>query len=257
MVTRLTKEACIPSLERFTARRGKPEKILSDNGSNFIGARNDLIKIKELLDKNGTDKSVVSFVNSQGTERVTIPPRAPHFGGLWEAAVKSMKRHMRKVNGLQRLSFEEFLTILNQIEAVLNSRPLYPMSSDPNDPTPLTPAHFLIGDSLLTLPSADIQVSTNVRYRLLQNNIKDFWKVWKRDYLITLQIRKKWFTDGPEFKVGNLVLLAEDNERPLQWKTGRIIEVYPGNDSIVRVVKVKTTTGEYIRPVAKLRKLPV
>ena len=257
MVTRLTKEACILSLKGFTARRGKPEKILSDNGSNFIGARNDLIKIKELLDKNGTDKSVVSFVNSQGTEWVTIPPRAPHFGGLWEAAVKSMKRHMRKVIGLQRLSFEEFLTILNQIEAVLNSRPLYPMSSDPNDPTPLTPAYFLIGESLLTLSSADIQVSTNVRYRLLQNMIKDFWKVWKRDYLITLQIRKKWFTDGPEFKVGSLVLLAEDNERPLERKTGRIIEVYPGNDSIVRVVKVKTTTGEYIRPVAKLRKLPV
>ena len=87
--------------------------------------------------------------------------------------------------------------------------------------------------------------------------VKVFWKVCKRDNLITLQIRKKWFTYGPEFKVGNLVLLAEDNERPLEWKTGRIIEVYPGNDSIVRVVKVKTTTGEYIRPVAKLRKLPV
>ena len=95
---------------------------------------------------------------------------------------------MRKVIGL---SFEEFLTILNQIEAVLNSRPLYPMWSDPKDPTQLTPAHFLIGELLLTLPSADIQVSTNVRYRLLQNMIKDFWKVWKSDYLITLQIRKK------------------------------------------------------------------
>ena len=103
MVTRLTKEAGILSLKRFTARRGNSEKILSDNGSNFIGARNDLIKIKELLDKNGTDKSVVSFVNSQGTEWVTIPSRAPHFGGLWEAAVKSLKRHMRKVIGLQFL----------------------------------------------------------------------------------------------------------------------------------------------------------
>ena len=104
---------------------------------------------------------------------------------------------MRKVIGLQRLSFEEFLTILNQIEAVLNSRPLYPMSRDPNDPTPLTPAHFLIGESLLTLPSADIQVSINARYRLLQNMIKDFWKVWKRDYLITLQIREKMVQGWP------------------------------------------------------------
>ena len=130
MVNRLTKEACILSLKRFTARRGKPVKILSDNGSNFIGARNDQIKIKELLDKNGTDKSVVSFVNSQGTEWVTIPPRAHHFGRLWEAAVKSMKIHMRKVIGLQGLSFEEFVNVT----------------------TPLTPAHFLIGESLLTLP---------------------------------------------------------------------------------------------------------
>ena len=85
----------------------------------------------------------------------------------------------------------------------------------------------------------------------------DFWKFWKRDYLTELQVRKKWFQNGPEILVGDLVLLAEDNQPPLHWKTGRVTEVYEGNDNVVRVCKVKTPTTTVIRPVVKLRKLPV
>ena len=97
----------------------------------------------------------------------------------------------------------------------------------------------------------------NTRYRLIKKLHDDFWKSWKRYYLTENQIRKIWFANGPEFRVGDLVLLAEDNESPMQWKLERIIEIYNRNDNTVRVCKVKTASSELIGPVLKLRKLPI
>ncbi|GBN43220.1 hypothetical protein AVEN_238349-1, partial [Araneus ventricosus] len=82
-------------------------------------------------------------------------PSAPHFGGLWEAAVKSMKFHLRRAIGAQILIYEEFSTLLVQIEACLNSRPLVPVSSDPDDLSVITPANFLIGSTLDAIPFRD------------------------------------------------------------------------------------------------------
>ena len=177
IVGRLTKEHCILALKRFIARRGLPAKILSDNGSNFIGTRNELLKVQELLNREKQENSIINFINNQGIEWVTIPTKAPHFGGLWEAAVKSMKRHMRRVNGLQVLNYEELVTISTQIEAVPNSRPLYPMSNVPTDLSPLTPGHFLIGSPLLSLPERKTDDATPlpIRIQLIKKIQDDFW----------------------------------------------------------------------------------
>ena len=252
MVSSLNKQDCIMALKRFVARRGKPKKIISDNGSNFIGARNDLMKIQAILGKSNQSESLRMYLSQQGIEWVTIPPRAPHFGGVWEAGVKSMKRHLRRVVGVQRLNYEELLTFINQIEAILNSRPLFPMSNDPNDFSPLTPGHFLIGDSMISLPQEDIFINSNQRFKLLQKMYQDFWKSWKRDYLTELQVRKKCFINGPQLAIGDLVLIAENNEPPLMWKTGRVVKLFEGNDGISRVSELKTITGNCVRPVAKL-----
>ncbi|GFV39546.1 integrase catalytic domain-containing protein [Trichonephila clavipes] len=80
----------------------------------------------------------------EGIERNFIPPASPHFGGFWEANIKSMKRILLKVAKSAIMNFEELTTLVTQIEAVLNSRPLFPRSSEPNDPNPLTPGHFLM-----------------------------------------------------------------------------------------------------------------
>ena len=198
LVSSLSKDDCIMALNRFIARRGMPAKILSDNGTNFLGARNDLIKLNVLLDKTDRDNSLITFVNQRNCEWITIPPRAPHFGGIWEAAVKSMKRHLRRVVGKQIFSYEEFLTIINQVEAALNSRPISPLSNDPNDPVALTPGYFLIGDTLMSRPSGAPSKSNPVqRFRLVKKIQEDFWKSWKRDYLTELQIRKKMVREWP------------------------------------------------------------
>ena len=114
MVSSLNKQDCIMALKRFVARRVKPKKNISDNGSNFIGARNDLMKIQAILGKSNQSESLRMYLSQQGIEWVTIIPRAPHFGGVWEAGVKSMKRHLRRVVGVQRLNYEELLTFINQ-----------------------------------------------------------------------------------------------------------------------------------------------
>ena len=127
-----------------------------------------------------------------------IPPRSPHFGGLWEAAVKSTKRHLRRIVGLQVLSFKELNTLVIQIERILNSRPLSPISSDPNDLQSITPAHFLLGRYAKDLPSV----------------LLSFWNAWYRDYLVTLQVRKRWLQLESSFQLSDrrkLATLAMEN----------------------------------------------
>ncbi|GBM30124.1 hypothetical protein AVEN_106805-1 [Araneus ventricosus] len=139
----------IGALKRFIARRGKPSDIYSDNGTNFVGANNELRKIlKDLFNKESTGK-IEDFIASEGIVWHFNPPHiaTPHFGGLWEAGIKSLKSHLKRVVGNTVLYTEEFSTLVTQVEAVLNSRPFCNLSSDPNDDFVLTPSHFLVGSS--------------------------------------------------------------------------------------------------------------
>jgi len=222
-VSALTTAACLAALRRFISRRGCPTTIFSDNGTNFIGARNELAALSKLLDTDKNQQSLSNFASSMGIQWVTIPPRAPHFGGLWEAAIKSAKYHLRRIVGNTSLTFEELTTILAQVEAVLNSRPLNAMSSDPNDLSVMTPGHFLVGEPLTALPEAKLptlEVSRLKRWQLVQHLTRTFWKRWHLEYLGSLQERKKWKKTGEPLSIGQLVLIAEDNAPPLHWVMG-------------------------------------
>ena len=109
-----------------------------------------------------------------------IPPRAPHFGGLWEAGIKSAKSHLKKKMCSTILTYEEFLTLVTQIESILNSRPISTMSSEPNNLEPLTPGHFLIGSSPTALPGMfeSAILPSEKRYKLVQRMRKQFWRRW-------------------------------------------------------------------------------
>ena len=259
VVSALTTAACKDALKRFISRRGLPAKIMSDNGTNFVGTRNELEQLQFLLSDNSDGDSIASYVNQQGIQWVMIPPRAPHFGGLWEAAVKSMKHHLRRVVGTHRLTYEELNTILTQVEAILNSRPLTPLSVDANDLHPLTPGHFLVGGPLLALPeplAAKDSQTPSKRFELLRALHHDFWQRWRKEYLSNLQTREKRKRDGAPIREGDVVLIVEDNVAPLQWPCGRIVKLIHGSDNIARVAVVKTVKGNYTKPIVKLRRLP-
>ncbi|XP_055714272.1 uncharacterized protein LOC129808521 [Phlebotomus papatasi] len=188
-----------------------------------------------------------------------MPPRSPHCGGLWEAAIKSFKYHFRRVVASEKLSFEDLCTITAQIEGTLNSRPITEISNDPSDPQALTPGHFLVGRPLIDLPSPCHLHLASGRldsWQHCQKIVESFAKMWKRDYLTALQKRNKWFAESPNLKIGDIVTIYEDNAPPLSWPLGRIIETHPGQDGRVRVVTVQTPRGIYKRSIHKLSKLP-
>lgn len=238
LVSELSKDAYIITLKRFIARRGIPKIICSDNGGNFVAAAKE---ISTFLQTNRD--SICDFAAHQGIEFRFAPPYAPHFNGLAEAGVKSAKHLMYKMLGNTHLTFEELSTLFTQIEAILNSRPLCPLSPSPTDLQSLTPGHFLIGRPLTALPSTYV-LDTNAnrlnRYQRLEQCRQHFWKRWAAEYVGELQQRTKWRTRCRDLQTNDMVLIKEDAP-PLCWRLGRISKVYPGADGIPRVADVITS----------------
>ncbi|XP_020296867.1 uncharacterized protein LOC109861576 [Pseudomyrmex gracilis] len=213
LVSDLTTENFILALRRFVGRRGRPAKISSENGTNFVGAHSELQRLGEFLKENEgqlQDRLVTEKINWS-----FIPSYSPHFGGIWKARVKSTKHHLKRVVGNALLTFvEEFYSLLVQIESVLNSRPLLLMSFHSMDLQPLAPAHFITGSSLTTIPCpdmTDIPETRLSRYQKIQQMQQNFWKRWSKESVSELQCRTKWKTSVGTLKVDDLVLVKEDN----------------------------------------------
>ncbi|XP_031783222.1 uncharacterized protein LOC116416922 [Nasonia vitripennis] len=248
----------LAAYKRFSARRGICASLTSDCGLNFVGASKEL---KILFQRASTHwREIANLLANDGTEWRFNPPGAPHFGGIWEAAVKSTKFHLKRVIGETPLTFEEMTTLLALIEATLNSRPLQAITDDPEDLAALTPGHFLIGEPLVTIPepsTLDLSASRLSRWQMLRNMHEHFWSRWSEEYLHTLQQRSKWRTEKTQIRVGELCLLRNEQYPPCKWPLGRIVKVYPGPDGLVRVVDVKTATSCYNRPISKISVLPL
>lgn len=224
-VSDLTTSGFLAAFRRFTSRRGPCSDIYSDCGTNFVGASKELQALHNRSQKTLPDE-LRQTLNYDRTNWHFIPPASPNFGGLWEAGVKSVKFHLKRIITSDRiLSFEELGTLLCQIESCLNSRPLCPLSTDPSDFDALTPAHFLIGeptnciqdDSLL-----DHNINHLTRWKCVEKMKQHFWKRWRDEYLHKLQSRPKWLKANTNAKVGDMVLIADDRFGPGQWLLGRI-----------------------------------
>ncbi|GJQ70755.1 hypothetical protein Trydic_g687 [Trypoxylus dichotomus] len=154
----------------------------------------------------------------------------------------------------------ELLTVLTQVEGILNSRPIFPMSSDPNDLNALTPGHFLIGRPITFLPQPnllEVKENTLSRYQRLQQMSQHFWTRWSREYISELQQKTKWKSNLGSINVGDLVVIKDDHLPPSRWKLGRITEIQPGKDNVVRVVTIRTSSGQMKRSVTRVCPLPV
>ncbi|CAG7665670.1 unnamed protein product [Allacma fusca] len=231
LVSSLSSEAFISTLKRFIARRSLPSDIYSDCGRNFVGAHKEL---KRIFTSQQFNNEVGNYLASRTINWHFNPPGSPHFGGLWEAAIKSMKHHLNRALGVLVFNYGDMQTIIAQVEACLNSRPMTQLSTDPNDLSALTPGHFLI-----------------------QRAVQYFWKRWSSEYLHRLQQRTKWTAVQPTLKIGDLVLLKDERLPTLKWKLARIVRSHPGTDGLSRVFTVKTIDGILKRPLSKLCPLPI
>ncbi|GFU85895.1 integrase catalytic domain-containing protein [Trichonephila clavipes] len=254
----LTTDSFIAALRRFSARRGAPRHIYSDNGTNFVGARRKLDEIRKLWLSLPTNEAISYYLSKSSIDWHFIPPSSPHFGGIWESGIRSVKFHLKRVLGETILTFEELTTLLTQIEGLLNSRPLsYVNDSDIECISTLTPSHFLTGDVLLSVPEELPSTSNHRdRWELLQNIKRGFWKKWSSEFISSLQPRKKRQDAQPNLKEDDIVLIKEEGP-PGTWPMARVLQVHPGNDGLVRVATVKTQDSVFKRPVHKLHKLPI
>jgi hypothetical protein len=260
LVGDLSSQSFLGALKRFISRRGHVANLYSDNGTNFVGARNELSELGEMLKSQKFERDVIDRLADRTVRWHFIPPHSPHHGGIWEAGIRSVKSHLKRVIGLTSLTYEEMHTVLTQIEACLNSRPLTPISNDPNDLIALSPSHFLIGD-LLTAPVehdvTPLPINRLSRWQYVEQLRQHFWKRWSVDYLTQLQPRRKWNQRLPNIEVGELAVIKEDNSPPLQWRLARVVRLHPGKDGCVRVVTLKTSKGEVTRSINKVCVLPM
>ncbi|XP_018370875.1 PREDICTED: uncharacterized protein LOC108766210 [Trachymyrmex cornetzi] len=258
LVTDYSTEAFIAAYKRFTGRRGICASLWSNCGTNFKGAD---VTLQRLFSK-ATEESnhLLSLLANDGTQWNFNPPSASHFGGKWEAGVKSMKYHFHRVMGEVSLTYEEFTTLLVQIEAILNSRPLTSCSDDPDDLNVLTPGHCIMGcaPTLIPEPSLeDVQLSHLSRWQLIRQMIDRFWTRWSKEYLQRHQAISKWMSKTKDIGVGSMVLIIDERYPPAKWPLGRVTEVHPGKDGLIRVATIKTQSTVLKRPIVKLCLLPV
>lgn len=241
----------------FTARRGLPSDLYSDQATNFKGANAEMKRAFKAIMQ---DPDVCNTLASQQVQWHFIPPSAGHWGGLWESGVKSFKHHFRRVLGSLIPTRDELHTILCQIEACLNSRPLSQLRDDPTEEPAVTPGHSLIGASLQSVPEPSILEEDEkllTRWQTTTRIVQNFWKRWRTDYLHTLQNRPKWAEEQENLKAGDIVLLRHPDHPPCDWGMAKVIQVMPSKDQLVRQVKIQTQKTKLVRPITALCKLPV
>lgn len=228
----------INSFRRFLAVRGPCSLIRSDCGTNFIGA----IGCGEYVD----EKSFQKFLEQMNCEWKFNPPHAAHFGGIWERKVGQIKRALEGALvqvGNKLLNYDEFATFMAEAVAIVNSTPLWEVSSDPNEPFPLTPQQLLtLKEPLIcseSLNSPDIDAYGKLRWKKVQYLCEQFWRRWRRSYILNLQSRQKWVKKRESLRINDVVLLKTPNCKRNEWPMGVIVAVKDSNDGVVRTVSVK------------------
>ena len=248
---KLDTDSFLNALRRFMNRRGTPQCIYSDNGSNFIGGEREL---REAL-QNINQKKVNDYLIQKEIEWHFSPPLASHMGGVWERMVKSVKTILKVLLKDQVVEDEVLATLMTEVEAILNSRPITQISQDSKDEEPLTPNHLLLLRPLSSLPPGVFDRSDSYgirRWRQAQYLADQFWKRWLKDYLPMLQLRQKWTQPRRNLMVGDLVLVLDENAPRSKWPLARVTQVYPDRFGWVRQVDVRIGTKIIKRPIAKL-----
>nr|GBM70276.1 hypothetical protein AVEN_62568-1 [Araneus ventricosus] len=260
LITSLSAECFIQAFRRFISRRGVCKIIYSDNAKTFKRADKELKYLYKLC----KDENVSRFIVNNGITWKFIVEGAPWWGGFWERLVRSVKTCLKRILGKSSLTYEELYTVLVEIEAVINSRPITYLYSNVNEPDPLSPSHFLTGSKLTVLPSPNTVPKSSKcdlikrwKHRLLL--LDHFWKRFYKEYL--LELRSAMFSKIPknsgQFKINDVVLIREDNVKRCNWKLGKIKTLFPGRDGKIRSCEIQVANGTLRRPIERLYNLEV
>ena len=253
----LTTDSTIMAIRRMSSRRGQPGVLYSDNGTNLRGADRELKEALQELDQ----QKIITHLTPRGVEWRFNPPAAPHMGGAWERLVRSVKTALRAILTERAPKEETLMTLLAEVEAMLNDRPLTYVSTDPMDEDSLTPSHFLLGTSSGSQAPGSFDKSdlrSRKQWKFVQVLADHFWRRWMTEYLPSLTRRTKWHRrDQCNVKVNDIVVIADKDLPRGFWRRGRVTATYPGADGKVRAADVQTQSGVLRRPVVKLCVLDV
>lgn len=243
-------DAFINALRRFMSRRGYPEKIWSDNGTNFVGGKRELEKSVKEIDNDRVHNHCLKL----NVEWVFNPPSAPHMGGVFERMVQTVKRVLSAVLCKARLNDETLSTVLCEVENIVNSRPITKVSADCTDPVALTPNSMLIlqcgpAPVMGRFEEADLY---RKRWRQVQYVADCFWSRWTKEYLPLLQKVNKWHNVQVNLKVNDLVLVVDECTPRGLWPMGIVTQVKTSKDGLVRTVHVRTKSTVLVRPISKI-----
>uniref|UniRef100_G3NZ93 DUF5641 domain-containing protein n=1 Tax=Gasterosteus aculeatus TaxID=69293 RepID=G3NZ93_GASAC len=246
----------VNALRRFLAVRGPVKHIRSDRGTNFVGACREL-KIPSNID----NTTVKTYLLGQGCSWTFNPPHASHFGGSWERMI-GLARRILDAMFLQlkdKLTHEVLVTFMAEVTAIINGRPLVPVTTDSEDPFILTPAALLTQKvNVLTAPTGEFGVSDLYKrqWRQVQHLSNTFWDRWRKQYLPTLQARKKWHSAHPNISPGSVVILKDSQAPRNEWPLGLVTQAFPSEDGKVRKVEIKVArtgvTKLFLRPVSEI-----
>ena len=256
LVEDLTAEAFRRALRRFAARRGTPTLIVSDNAKTFQATEKALINLFKHPD-------VACELDRKRIEWRFNLERAPCWGGFFERMVGSVKACLRKVLGNARLSFDELLTVLVEVEGTLNSRPLTYEYSEAGYEV-LTPSHLIYGRRIQSLPdeiAEEPEENESVcyeRFRYLTERLAHFWKRWRNEYLVNLREFHRT-TSGrvvKQVQVGDVVTVFEENKKRGEWKLAVVESLITGQDRVVRGANVRVIAkGKPVRMARPVQKL--
>lgn len=255
VIESMSTSSFINALRRFFAIRGPSKVLRSDRGTNFVGACRELRIFTD-------DSEVRNYLSNEGCSWTFNAPHSSHMGGSWERMIGVARRILDVMllqSGPTRLSHEVLVTLMAEVMAIMNARPLVPVSTDPESPTVLTPAMLLTQKAnVVSAPEGvfDLKDLYRKQWRHVQCLADIFWKRWRQEYLTTLQSRKKWINDKRDMQVGDVVLLKDDQTKRNEWPIGLIVKNIPSQDNKIRKVEVRVVKQGapriYLRPVSQL-----
>lgn len=255
VVEEMSSSSFINALRCFFALRGPAKQLRSDCGTNFIGAH------KELSAKAPVKYKVQQYLQEHKCTWL-FNPHSSHVGGVWERMIGMARRildNMLLQAGRVQLTHEILTTFLAEVTAIINAHPLIPVSSDPEHPLILSPAMLLTQKTHAIPPICD---SINQK-EMLKSHWKHvqfladiFWSRWQKEYLSSLQSRRKWHNKRTDIKEGDVVLLKDKQTRRNEWPMGVIVKTVPSEDGIVRKAEVRVanqgTVKTYYRPISDM-----